>query len=356
MALSALRILFVFLVIYPGGVACQVLNAARDQPTLHMTAAMPSLSCCDIISRNNLNTCSNSSSYDEFEMSVASEIQHCVDESVASPSSNMKSLAIVGYYTNSILGYAAYSALANTIYAQHHGYHIRHLSAADGAEYFPPDQRWNKVKILLDALDPIEGWAKDFQYLVWLDSDLIILDLGLDIIKIADKYGDSDIIVCADKDISVGIANTGFVIVRNTPWLLEFLKKWWNDYDKATAMDQYAFTKLYQEEKIHRPLKSLEALSMDSDITDYSTQHIAILRPDALNSNFPSWMRQVDHNQVLHLAGVNKEMRMRAFQTGVANICGNINVNADVDSAAQVLSTATQYNTYYDSLARHNRI
>ena len=309
--------LFALLILTLQG-TCQVLNAIREEPILFSSSSIPSLGCCNVLRKKENNRYSSSGK--------SRELMSCVNESLAMCTSEMKSLAIVGYYTESILEYAAYSSAVNTIYAQHHGYHIRHLTASDGAEYFPQDQRWNKVKILLDALHPQHGWAKDFDYLVWLDSDLIILDLGLDIIAIAEKYPQSDIILCADKDISVGIANTGFMVVRNTDFMLDFLSSWWNDYDKATAMDQYAFTKLYQREKKLRPLSPSELAQYDRDVnmSPYSTKRIAILRADALNSNFPSWLRQVDHNQVLHLAGANKEMRQKAFHLGLTNICDHV--------------------------------
>jgi hypothetical protein len=194
------------------------------------------------------------------------------------------------------------------IYASQNDYHFRALTPADGSEYFPEDQRWNKVKILEDALEVDKGWASHSDYIVWLDSDLIFLDLGLSLRDVVDAYPESDMIMSADKDLSLGVANTGLVIVKNTAWSRSFLNLWWNSYNKSLGMDQHVLTKLWE--------------SGQPDIQN----HITILRQDALNSAFPSWLKQQPYNQVLHLAGANKEMRQRAFQYGLKQICDHVQI------------------------------
>ncbi len=36
------------------------------------------------------------------------------------------------------------------------------------------DDRWNKVKILEEAIDPFNGWAFQLDYVVWIDGIVLI--------------------------------------------------------------------------------------------------------------------------------------------------------------------------------------
>ena len=114
--------------------------------------------------------------------------------------------------------------LANTAsYAELHGYSFRWLSKATGSNHQPGDARWNKVKIIDEALDPVNGWAKDSEYFVWLDADAIVLDMGLKIEEVGKQYPQADFICSAD--IRQGLLNSGFLVMRNTKWLRAFVKE-----------------------------------------------------------------------------------------------------------------------------------
>jgi hypothetical protein len=71
-------------------------------------------------------------------------------------------------------------------------------------------------------------------------------------------------------------------------------------------MDQLAFDQLYRSQ-----LPGIQ-------------QHVAILRPDALNSQFPSWRHQREASQVLHLAATSALMRRRTFQRGLSVVCSHL--------------------------------
>jgi hypothetical protein len=162
----------------------QVTETPRDQPLLQ--GADVTRNCCRFLSdESKLLNCANQSAF-----------QHL--------SSSNPSLAVVSYSTEGILGYGAYSMAINTYFAQLHGYGMNLLTPGRGAQYEPRDQRWNKVKILIDALDPITGWARDVQFIVWLDSDLIVLDMGLKLEDVAYENPSYDMIFSADGDIQNG--------------------------------------------------------------------------------------------------------------------------------------------------------
>ena len=79
------------------------------------------------------------------------------------------------------------------------------------------------MKIIDEALDPETGWAKDSEYLVWMDGDAIVLDMGLKIEEVGKQYPQADFICSAD--IRQGLLNSGFLVMRNTKWLRNFVKE-----------------------------------------------------------------------------------------------------------------------------------
>ena len=59
----------------------------------------------------------------------------------------------------------------------------------------------------------------------------------------------------------------------------------------------------------------------NSQLTEKEKKKIAIIRPDALNSEAPAMGRQATHNQVLHLAAEGMKMRRNSFATGATEVC-----------------------------------
>jgi hypothetical protein len=163
----------------------QITDQPRDQPTL-VRADITDKCCIYLQDEAKLLDCANRSAY-QFV------------------SNSNPSVIAVSYSTEGILDYGAYSMAVNTYYTQLHGYGMVLLTPALGAQYEPRDQRWNKVKILMNALDPLTGWAKDTDFIVWLDSDLIFLDMGLQFEEVVKAHPSHDMIFSADGDVQNGI-------------------------------------------------------------------------------------------------------------------------------------------------------
>lgn len=164
-------------------VLSQITDIPRDQPLLEGTHATQN--CCRYLDDESLLLrCINSSTFHDF-------------------TSADHSIFLVSYSTEEILDYGAYSLAINTYYSQLHSYRMVLLTPEQGAQYEPRDQRWNKVKILIDALN---GWAKDSKFIVWIDSDLIMLDMGMKLGDIVNNFPSYDMIFSADGDIQNGIA------------------------------------------------------------------------------------------------------------------------------------------------------
>ena len=241
---------------------------------------------------------------------------------IATDYSEQNSFVLYTYATDSILDYSSYSIAINSIYAASHGYSFKFTSPNTGHQFYANDERWNKVRILMTAMEShdikaattstvklserqetVERNIKN-TYLIFLDADLIFLDFNMDLDLIVKEYSWADMIFSKDSEPKNGIINSGFIIVKSCEWSYLFLKKWWGTSDiREMATDQHAFSTLWIQD-----MKELE-------------KHIALLEPDAINSNFPAWKNQKSHNPILHLAGGSSVFRTIVFRTGFENVC-----------------------------------
>ena len=238
-----------------------------------------------------------------------------------------KRFAIISYANNQISDYASYAALLNAIWARSHGY-LFALADSRHAAYEFRDARWNKVKIVERALSSAlsskqirieldhhttsnpgtesatyhdgiagesEAWGHGADYVLWLDSDLVVLDFALDLEAVLktshskpDKNGaetrfgaaatslvtndmplssdcesnagesachadttadvEFDIIACRDPRPENGLINTGALLVKASNASLHFFRRWWS-MDRAAGMDQHAFDRLWEAQK-----------------------------------------------------------------------------------------------------------
>lgn len=128
--------------------------------------------------------------------------------------------------------------------------------------------------------------------------------------KIAADYPKAHMIVSADVSSPL---NSGFIIFRNTPWSLRFIEDWLAVREKAqrTFTDQMGFDYMFRQ------------------LTPDDKKKLAILRPDALNSDAPPMGRQLPHNQVLHLAAESAAMRANTFKMGAEEVCSAILENRE---------------------------
>lgn len=208
-------------------------------------------------------------------------------------------VAIVSFTTAATLKYASYSLAINAAYARQHGYAFKVFDLSEVGTNGDP--RWNKIFLLWDGL---QHWAKDYSYVVWLDSDLAIIDHSFDINSIALNNPRAHLIMSRDVPTAPFVANTGAMIVKNSAWSVALMELWWFSYDRDKCCDQNAFTWLYD-----RPLPV--------DIRD----RVALLPSYAINTLFPAWLNQQETDPVLHLAGLNSLYREAVFRKGYFALC-----------------------------------
>lgn len=297
----------------------QITTTIRDQPS--SIQAKYAASCCSIVNEHSdvkkvnwsrLMTCVNESSTNNME-----NIYHDLYEH-GGPSLGF---ALVTYATPDIWEYTVYSLAINEIYAEHNGYIMRHLDPST-SDYDKKDARWNKVKILEEAIDPDHGWARDLNYIMWVDADLVIMDMGLRLEKVAAEYPLAHILLSAEHAGSSTLMNSGAVIIKNSEWARKFLREWWSYGDRNLFSDQEQFDLLY---KAH--------------IDDWQLEkYVSVLPPDALNSDPPAMTQQKPHNQVLHLMGEHTPYRVKVFSSGFKELCRHLHPKANNSILANQLT------------------
>lgn len=255
-------------------------------------------------------------------------------------------IGLVTYATTDIWNYSAYSFAVNEIYSESHGYVMRHLDENSGPSYDQYDSRWNKVKALEEAIEPKNGWGKKLDWIVWLDADAIVLDMNLQIEKVTAAYPDAHILMSAEHAGSSTLVNSGMAIVKNSEWSLKFLQMWWTYKNRKLYSDQEQFDLLY---------KAMEG-------SEGFQSKIAILPPDAINSDPPAMTQQKPHNQVLHLMGEHQPFRVRVFESGLHELCAKM-ASAEAPSLQLGLSrenlhewTLEEYGAESQNLLRDYRV
>lgn len=248
---------------------------------------------------------------------VSSSLLTCTNGTLnALDAPQLNKIALVTYITPSIYDYAAYSLAINAAFAEMHGYQMKILSPETMSQHDRMDERWNKVMILLNAISgaPINylsGWAKDKEYVVWMDADLVVVDMNFAFESIVSAYPDKDIIISEDPypDEIFSVANTGCVIVRNSEWSRRFLRAWWSTpQERLGAWDQHIFTKLYTDVEANMGLGDVQS-------------HIQLLPADAINTRRPAIEFHLPHNPVLHMVGSVSAHRIAVFSRGLDSLC-----------------------------------
>eukprot|EP01031_Cornospumella_fuschlensis_P031890 gene31890-38557_t len=237
--------------------------------------------------------------------SIVSKGSLCDEDSLLRPNVQAKSsfttpprLAIVTSVTPDIVPkYAGHALAVNAVYAERRGYAYHIFSEDQHSQLqLDADARWNKVLFLLETMK-----AHDYEYVAWVDADLVILDFSLDLVAIANQHHTADIIMSKDKATAPFIGNTGLIIIRNTNWSMEFLQKWWSSFDRSRCCDQHALTWLLKD--------------------DDSRKKVMFLPTHIIGSDFPIWTQFHNTDPVVHLAGLTSLVRKAVFSFAWRHVC-----------------------------------
>ena len=265
--------------------AQQLLSTSRYQP------------CCADADATAVLRCVNASLASAEQSSFAAGAPYLLAGPISVQGPSL-SVVILTRVTKDIFEYAAWSLFLQAVYAERNGYSL--LALPDRENTAQSDyQYYRKLSPMIEAM---EGAAFHSDYFVWMDADLVVLDLDMRIEQIAAAYPAAHILMSADVS---SVANTGMIIVRNTAWSLQFLRDWlWEHSTEGVTTDQMGFTILYQRRH-----------------GDGASSRIAILPPHVLNSEAPPMGRQLPSHQVLHLAAESTLLRKTVFQRGAKEVC-----------------------------------
>ena len=278
------------------------------------------------------------------------ELLNCVSKSAEQNlvdgwniNSNSKKFAFVTYGTDDVIEYSSYAFAVNEAYAEQNNI-LFNMADPAVSNYEPADVRWNKVKILESSLNT---WASDCDYIVWLDADLIIIDIFLDLNVIIKKNPKAELIASASPESTTNsdVMNSGMLILKNSKYIKDWLLKvWWTHSERSVYSDQEVFNKLYQK------------------YSKKMTSNVLILPPDAINSDPPATLKQTAESSVLHLMGEYNGYRRHAFLSAFDDICrvvvqpndNTCNNDNDTTSSQNVctINSSTNTTTHHHSQLR----
>ena len=278
----ALASLLLFLAVSFG----QITKSSRSQPSF--------------LKLSNVHVCC---SVDASSEKYAPHLVECVNRSATAaswPVNVKKRIALVTYATPDFYKFSAYTWAVNQAYAEHNGYVLR--LADPSINYEPADARWNKVKVVEDAL---LGWAEESDFVVWMDADLIFMDIGMKIEEVVADYPEAHLWFSTEHFGSTNLANTGLMIFRNSDFSKWLLREWWGFANRVYVNDQDQFDLFYAHYK--------EQMQLD--------KRVIVMPPDALNSEPPASVFQRDYNQILHMISENTLFRIKTFSTAWLEVC-----------------------------------
>lgn len=190
---------------------------------------------------------------------------------------------LLTFATEDIFDYSTYGYAINEAFAEHHGYKMKFLHKKL-PHYDQQDSRWNKVIVLMDALN--SDWSEGLDYLMWLDADLVFLDMYMDLQALVTQYSKAHFIASSEFIGGSTMINSGSCIVKNSKWGRDFLSRWWSFTNRSFYSDQEQFDMM-----VHS--YGLENID----------KNVVILPPNIVNSDPPAMEKQLPTDQILHLMG-----------------------------------------------------
>jgi hypothetical protein len=180
---------------------------------------------------------------------------------------------------------------SKVLYANIHGY-----TYIQGGDSFWDRSRpisWSKVPFLLDTCSKLKDGS-----LIWMsDADVLITNMTL---KLEEHVlpllpPNKDILMTFD---SCGTVNAGNIIVRNTPWLRDFLKR-------AYTQTQFLYHIWWEQAAFLHLFETNENDRIKLEVTKEHKRFNAYLRG---NPNEPLW---IPGDFLVHFAGVGDDKKIK---------------------------------------------
>lgn len=149
-------------------------------------------------------------------------------------------IAVTTLYTPEIADFSEEAVKNFRMYCDLHGYDlfVYEKTLVNGLR-----GNWCKPKVLLNHI-------RDYDYIVWLDSDIAILDFNKKLEDIIKPYADK--LIITTDDMGGWKINNGFMIFKNTDYINDVLQVLWRQQSKFTNKqrgDQKFFIEFLQQIK-----------------------------------------------------------------------------------------------------------
>ena len=198
--------------------------------------------------------------------------------------------------------HSIFSLAVNEYYAKRHGYVFK-IVDDDTNDDDVGDFRitWNAVKYLREGL---RSWAKNLDYVLYMDSTMITVDMKLRLEQLAAKHKKSNVIFVSGGILKGGAkVSTDIILVKNTVWTLDLLDDWWHYRDRTSMSDTEVFDEYY---KMH-----------EEDISDF----ITIINLNTIKNDYPAMTKLWKNNQFLHLPLEAGEYKRMVFEDAFDAVC-----------------------------------
>lgn len=235
-----------------------------------------------------------------------SEFPHCVLQRCQHPEIQGK-VALAMFASNKTLTYSPFTILINSYYSHTRNYDFKLFTDLNSPFSYSPDKRWNKIGIVMDAFGE-NGWGVNIEYLAVVDADLIVTDFSLNVWNVASSHPEAHLLLSRD---AADVANSGFLIVKNSQWSLRFFSSWW-EKRLLSVTDQSAFNTLYHEYN--------------------APAEIVLLPPNEINSEYPVYQTFNPQSPVLHLFGEIDEIRTETFRFAAVELCRHLTSHSQATS------------------------
>ena len=179
-------------------------------------------------------------------------------------------LVVTAFDTNYEVGFLC--SVVNEAYCQRNGYSFRRLLLSPAEMQGLAAGRhlaWGKVALLEELVSPV-GPTKtetskvlgklrhlklDFDYIVWIDADAMVLDHSILLDHFVELAEGADFIIGEDM-ADTDLLNTGLMLFRRSPWCHDLLRRWWNDSDEKwhhqVCWDQTGLCRLLSQDGFGR--------------------------------------------------------------------------------------------------------
>ncbi len=252
-------------------------------------------------------------------------------------SSNDVNTLFIQYMTPEIYEYGSISIAHTSLFVEQKGYYL-HLYTKDDLKTIPSllspatetekkvdivesDERWNKILLLYHSIHRLLSLSpndeeRQQQYVVWMDTDIIINDWSFRIEQYTESFPYAQLIISKEFLNEHGLVNSGFIIMKVSSYALQLLEHWYTSMDRSSISDQHAFSTLYETNVLNIHENSV------------------ILTANALNNRFPVWQYLQKGDKLIHLAGVHDIVRVNVFKEAMKRTCDSwmlASIDMDMD-------------------------